>query len=150
MKKIFLLGILASLLILPMVFAQSNLMMTDLEDISLDGLTVQTIEGGSFIFEVFTYPETFVTGDIIFLVDEIAQGYNWLNAYEIGSMGSGHFVDKEIAPEVELPTTLRLNTDLIADVRVGDYVTLTYDSEQTLDVYLPEVSGSIFRHLFIS
>jgi len=119
------------------------LMMQDLENIDLFGLTVQRIEGGYMIFDVCTFPDIFRKDDYVVPIDEILQGSNFLT--EEGIWG---YIDG--LPSEELPVALQMTTDLIADIRKGDYMTFTYDNGQILNVYLPEIYGHVYDWFFIA
>ncbi len=163
MKKIFL-GIIGLILMFSIsMVSANNLVMTDLEGINLDGLTVTdysssiqddcVVDGEPWvdiIFEIRSYegvddqkfPFSLGEGDF-------TQNYTILGKRYIGKNVITEYYDEEEITE-ELPVVLRLNTDCIADIREGDYITLTYDGGQTLDVYLPVVNGRVFSNLFIA
>jgi len=156
MNKIFLsIFLCLSLLVAPTVLAQSNLVINDLENISLDGLTVQNYSGTTqdydgfgMNFEIRSYnrtqpdfPWTGGVGDAPNV--DTSLGNIWFWDYV-----PIPYIDEDVSNNN--PIVVKITTDYIADIRAGDFITLTYDGGQTLDVHLPEIKGRIHKPYFIA
>jgi len=155
MNKIFLSMMLClSLFILPAVSA-GNLIMSDLEGIDFNGLTVQDYSGSSqentgfaMAFEVMTYIDVFPNFPY-----RNGEGDQALNRTELGmgvfmGFNDTSYMDKDIS--IDKSVALRITTDYIADIKAGDFITLTYDKGKTIDVLLPEIKDMMYKTYYIA
>jgi len=137
------------------VLAQTNLIINDLENMNFDGLTVQDYSGTTqdydgfgMNFEIRSYnrtqpdfPWTGGVGDAPNV--DTSLGNIWFWDYV-----PIPYIDEDVSNNN--PIVVKITTDYIADIRAGDFITLTYDGGQTLDVHLPEIKGRIHKPYFIA
>ena len=139
----------------------TNLIINDLEAINFDGLTVQDyigndiqdsacLNGIMILFEVNSYTSIYPDFPFRGGYGDSAQGRLELGLGIFKSDGEENYYGDKGTDIDNNPIAIRITTDCIADIREGDYITLTYDGGQTLDVYLPETKDRMYKDYFVS